>query len=194
MQSHMYLIIKRIIDLFLALLIIILSFLPMVIIAIAIKLCDKGPIFFKQERVGKNEKLFVCYKFRTMRIESPKNLSTKEFKDAKKYITPIGHFLRSSSLDELPQLFNVLLGNMSIVGPRPLIAEEKEIHRMRRKYGVYEALPGITGLAQICGRDKLSDVRKAECDAIYAENMSFIIDTKIFFATLMRVIKKDDIY
>ena len=165
----------------------------MLLIAIAIKLCDRGPIFFKQERVGKNDKLFMCYKFRTMRIDAPRKLSTKEFKDANKYITSVGRFLRRSSLDELPQLFNVLIGNMSIVGPRPLIAEEKEIHRMRRKYGVYEALPGITGLAQICGRDKLSDIRKAECDAIYAENISFTVDVKILLATLMRVIKKDDI-
>lgn len=193
MLNRIYLIIKRIIDLFLAILLLISAFLPMLLIAIAIKLCDRGPIFFKQERVGKNDKLFMCYKFRTMRIDAPRKLSTKEFKDANKYITSVGRFLRRSSLDELPQLFNVLIGNMSIVGPRPLIAEEKEIHRMRRKYGVYEALPGITGLAQICGRDKLSDIRKAECDAIYAENISFTVDVKILLATLMRVIKKDDI-
>ena len=193
MLNDIYLIIKRAIDLFIASFLLIIACVPILLIAVSIKLFDKGPVIFSQERIGKNEKKFICYKFRTMKTDAPHNLSTKEFKDSYKYITPIGRFLRRSSLDELPQLFNVLIGNMSIVGPRPLIAEETEIHDMRRIYGVYDHKPGITGLAQICGRDKLSDKRKAECDAIYVENISFIVDAKIFFATLFKVIKKEDI-
>ena len=194
MLNNVYLIIKRIIDLFIALFLLIITSIPILLISVVIKLFDKGPVIFKQERIGKNEEKFICYKFRTMRVDAPPDLSTKEFTDSYKYITPIGCFLRRSSLDELPQLFNVLIGNMSIVGPRPLITSEAEMHRMRRKYGVYDLKPGITGLAQVCGRDKLSDKRKAECDAIYAENVSFSVDVKIFFATLLRVIKKEDIH
>lgn len=194
MLNDRYLIIKRLIDLFIVFFLLIILCIPMILIAITIKFFDKGPVIFKQERIGKNQKKFICYKFRTMRVDAPKYLSTKEFTDSYKYITPIGRFLRRSSLDELPQLFNVLIGNMSIIGPRPLITSEIEIHRLRREYGVYHLKPGITGLAQICGRDKLSDERKAECDAIYAENISFEVDIKIFFATLLRVIKKEDIH
>jgi O-antigen biosynthesis protein WbqP len=189
-----YLIIKRIIDLFTALFLLIITAIPMFLISLVIKLFDNGPIIFKQERVGKNKEKFICYKFRTMSVDAPHELSTKEFTDSYKYITPIGRLLRRSSLDELPQLFNVLIGNMSIVGPRPLISSEREIHRMRSEYGVYDLKPGITGLAQVCGRDSLSDERKAECDAIYAENISFLVDVKIFMATLLKVIKKEDIY
>lgn len=187
-------IIKRIIDLFLAFFLLIIACVPIILIAISIKLFDKGPVLFKQKRVGKDEKIFICYKFRSMKTNAPHNMSTKEFKDSYNYITPIGRFLRRSSLDELPQLFNVLIGNMSLVGPRPLIKEERDIHEMRRKYGVYNHKPGITGLAQICGRDNLSDARKAECDAIYVENISFTVDARIFFATLSRVIKREDIH
>ena len=194
MLNDVYMIIKRTIDLLLALLLLIIACVPILVIAISIKLFDKGPAFFKQKRVGKDEKVFICYKFRTMKTNAPHNISTKEFKDSYKYITPIGRFLRRSSLDELPQLFNVLIGNMSLVGPRPLIKEERDIHEMRRKYGVYKHKPGITGLAQICGRDMLSDVRKAECDAIYVENISFTVDAKIFLATMLRVINREDIH
>ena len=132
MHKDVYLIIKRVADLFLALFLLLIMIIPIFLIILMIKLYDRGPAIFKQERIGKNEKKFICYKFRTMSVDAPHELSTKEFADAYKYITPIGRFLRRSSLDELPQLFNVLKGEMSIVGPRPLIVSEYEIHIMRK--------------------------------------------------------------
>jgi O-antigen biosynthesis protein WbqP len=163
------------------------------IIALLIKIDSKGPVIFKQVRIGLNGKKFVCYKFRTMRTDAPKNLSTEEFKNSEDFITPIGSFLRRTSLDEIPQLFNVLAGDMSIVGPRPLIPHEKEIHAIRKRFDVYSVRPGITGLAQICGRDRLSDIKKVECDAIYVENISFACDIQIVITTLWRVFSKDGV-
>ena len=189
-----YLLIKRILDIVAAYILLILSYLTMIIIAISIKAEDGGPVIFRQIRVGQNEKRFVCYKFRTMKTSAPSNLSTSEFIDSAEYITRVGAFLRKTSLDELPQLFNVLSGDMSIIGPRPLIPNEREICRIRKAYGVYSVRPGITGLAQICGRDRLNDVRKAECDAIYVENVSFSTDIRILLRTILRVLDKDGNY
>ena len=192
MQSK-YVILKRFFDIIIAYLLLLICYIPMIIIALLIKITDSGPVIFRQTRVGKNGRCFVCYKFRTMRCDAPSELSTKEFLNASEYITSFGAFLRRTSLDELPQLFNVLAGDMSIVGPRPLIPNEKEMHVLRKELGVYNARPGITGLAQVCGRDNLEDIRKAECDAIYVTNMCLICDLNIMLSTVKGVIRKDGI-
>ena len=184
---------KRARDVILAYFLLLFAYFPMLIIALSIYIVDGGPIIFKQIRIGKGGKPFVCYKFRTMYTNAPHNLSTEDFKDASEYITKTGAFLRKTSLDELPQLLNVLAGEMSIIGPRPLIPEEKHLHSARKTMGVYKACPGITGLAQICGRDRLSNERKLECDVIYIENLSFINDIKIFKATISKIINGEGV-
>ena len=188
-----YILLKRFIDMIVAYILLLICYIPMIVIAIIIKIVDGGPVIFRQKRIGLNGKIFVCYKFRTMRCDAPSNLSTKDFVNAGEYITPLGAFLRRTSLDELPQLFNVLAGDMSLVGPRPLIPNEKDMHTLRKKLGVYNTRPGITGLAQVCGRDRLTDARKAECDEIYVSNMSLFCDLYIIFATVRGVLKKDGI-
>lgn len=182
MKKYCYL--KRFFDIVMSYSMLLILYLPMLLIAAAIYFFDGSPVIFKQIRVGKNRRKFVCYKFRTMRNDAPRNLSTEEFTDANKYITPLGAFLRKTSLDELPQLFNVLAGEMSIVGPRPLIPEEEKIHEMRNSCGAYSIRPGMTGLAQVCGRDVLTDVRKAECDILYAQNMNLLTDARIIIHTI----------
>lgn len=184
---------KRIFDVVAAYLMLMIAYIPMAIIAIAIKLTSDGTVIFKQTRVGIDGRLFVCYKFRTMRSDAPSDLSTAEFSDARTYITPIGRFLRRSSLDELPQLFNVLCGDMSLVGPRPLIPKEKDIHKKRAALGVYSVRPGMTGLAQVSGRDMLCDEEKIICDAKYVKNLCLLEDIKIIFKTFKKVFTSDGI-
>ena len=184
---------KRMFDIVAAYLMLIITYIPMGIIAIAIKLTSDGKVIFKQTRVGIDGRLFVCYKFRTMRSDAPSELSTAEFSDAESYITPVGRFLRKSSLDELPQLFNVLCGDMSLVGPRPLIPREKEVHLRRAALGVYSVRPGMTGLAQVSGRDMLCDEDKINYDAKYVRELCLWEDTKIIFRTLKKVFTSDDI-
>ena len=188
-----YIFFKRFVDIIVAYILLLIAYLPMAVIAFIIKITDGGPVIFRQRRIGKNGRCFICYKFRTMRCDAPSELSTKEFVNAVEYITPFGAFLRKTSLDELPQLLNVLAGDMSLVGPRPLISGEKDMHILRKALGVYNVRPGITGLAQVCGRDRLSDLRKAECDAIYVSNMSFVGDLYIVLTTVKGVIKRDGI-
>ncbi len=188
-----YIFLKYFIDVSVAYILLLLCYIPMMIIALLIKISDGGPVIFRQIRVGMHGKCFVCYKFRTMRCDAPREMSTREFVNAGEYITPLGAFLRRTSLDELPQLFNVLAGEMSLVGPRPLIPNEKEMHARRKEFGVYQVRPGITGLAQVCGRDRLDDIRKAECDAIYVSNMSFVCDLHIIFTTVRGVLKREGI-
>lgn len=188
-----YKLLKRFLDIILAYVLLLVFYIPMIVIALIIKIFDGGPVVFRQVRVGMGGKRFVCYKFRTMRCDAPSNLSTEEFSNAHDYITRIGVFLRRTSLDEIPQLFNVLAGDMSLVGPRPIIPNESDIHEMRKELGVLRVRPGITGLAQICGRDNLSNIRKAECDAIYVSNMCLQCDVKILIATVCRVVSKDGI-
>ncbi len=192
-SQAVYLITKRALDIIIAYFMLIFSYPLMILIALGIKLCDGGPVIFRQVRIGKNEIPFVCYKFRTMRTDAPNDLSTSEFYNARDYITPIGSFLRRTSLDELPQLFNVLAGEMSIIGPRPLIPKEKNIHVIRRHGGAYSLRPGITGLAQVCGRDDLSDTSKAMCDIIYAKGISIGSDIAILTATFFNVIRGEGI-
>ena len=171
----MYVMIKGILDRALALLGIIILSPLFVILGIAIKLDSKGPIFFKQKRVGRYKKYFYILKFRTMRIDAPKNTPTHLLENPRQYITKVGSFLRRTSLDELPQIFNVLKGDMAIVGPRPALWNQYDLIAERDKYGANNILPGVTGWAQINGRDELPIDVKAKFDGEYARGVSFKI-------------------
>ena len=179
--------VKRLMDIVSSLGAMLVLFVPMALIALAIFLDDPGDVIFTQYRVGRNGKRFKLYKFRTMKKDTPKYLPTMEMADPDKYITRLGHFLRRSSLDELPQLINVLKGNMSLVGPRPLISDEYEIHQMRMRFGVYSVRPGLTGLAQINGRDTVSPAAQVRWDVKYMERFGFLTDIKILLATIPRI-------
>ncbi len=183
---------KRAFDFTVSLILIILLS-PVFLLISLIVLIDAGtPVIFRQYRVGKNNKLFYIYKFRTMR-RGVKNVATADLKDSQKYITKSGRILRKTSLDELPQLVNVLLGDMSFVGPRPLIPEEKEIRELRKEYNVYSVRPGITGWAQINGRDSLTIKEKALFDKEYIDKQSIWLDIKILFKTVFVVLKRENI-
>lgn len=186
--SGIYTVIKRLLDIILASVLLWLLLLPMLLIWLAVKLDSHGSGIFCQVRVGRNGKPFVCFKFRTMYEYAPPCLSASRFDNAEKYITRVGRFLRRSSLDELPQLFNVLRGDMSIVGPRPLIISEKNVHDKRLENGVYGIRPGITGLSQVNGRNAISDERKAELDTRYLLTLSFAQDVKIIGCTVIQVV------
>ncbi len=183
---------KRFFDFTVSLLLIILLSPLFVAIGLIVLIDDGGPIVFKQYRVKKDNKLFFIYKFRTMK-NNTRNTSTIDLTEAEFQITKSGRFLRKTSLDELPQLFNVLLGDMSFVGPRPLIPEEKEIRNLRKEYGVYSVRPGITGWAQVNGRDMLTDEEKALFDKEYVEKQSILFDIKIMIKTVMVVLKRENI-
>lgn len=183
---------KRFFDFTVSLLLIIVL-IPVFLIVALIVLIDSGsPVIFKQYRVGKGNKLFYIYKFRTMKVNT-RNASTDDLVEADSVITKSGRILRKTSLDELPQLFNVLTGKMSFVGPRPLIPEEKEIRQIRKEYNVYSVRPGITGLAQVNGRDMLGTKEKALFDKEYVEKQSILLDIKIMFKTVMVVLKRENI-
>ncbi len=183
---------KRAFDFTVSLLLIIIL-LPVFLLVSLIVLIDAGtPVIFRQYRVGKDNKLFYIYKFRTMR-KNTRNAATAELTDSDKFITKSGRILRKTSLDELPQLVNVLLGDMSFVGPRPLIPEEKEIRALRKEYNVYSVKPGITGLAQVNGRDNLSIEEKALFDKEYVDKQSIGLDIKILFKTVMVVLRRENI-
>ncbi|MCH5198815.1 MAG: sugar transferase [Oscillospiraceae bacterium] len=186
--------IKRLLDFVFSLAAIIALSLPMLIIIAFIRADSKGNAVFKQKRVGRNGRLFDCYKFRTMKKDAPMYLSKKEIGNAEQFITKTGKFLRKTSLDELPQLFNIIKGDMSFIGPRPLIPEEKEVHSIRAENGVYALRPGISGYAQVHGRDLISDKEKAAFDTYYLENFSFKTDVKILFATVVKVLGEKDIH
>ena len=183
---------KRAFDFTVSLLLIIIL-LPVFLVVSLIVLTDAGaPVIFRQYRVGKDNKLFYIYKFRTMR-KNTRNAATADLTDSDKFITKSGRFLRKTSIDELPQLVNVLIGDMSFVGPRPLIPEEKEIRALRKEYGVYSVRPGITGLAQINGRDNLSIEEKALFDKEYIDKQSLGLDIKILLKTVMVVLRRENI-
>ena len=179
-----YFILKRILDIIFSVILLGLLALPMCIIALLIIADSEGGAIFRQRRVGREGREFVCYKFRTMYISAPRSCPKAKIGDSSIYVTPVGGFLRRTSLDELPQLFNVLVGDMSLVGPRPLIAEEGEIHSLRERCGVYALRPGITGLSQISGRDALGDMEKVRLDARYVRKMSLGVDARIVLGTL----------
>lgn len=191
-QINNYNKLKRSIDIILSTLGIIILSPVFLIISIIIKLESEGPIIFKQLRAGKDSKPFYIYKFRSMKADAP-NLSTNEFEDVNLFITKIGKFIRRTSIDELPQLINILKGDMSIVGPRPVILDEKELILLRKEYNIDSILPGITGLAQINGRDIIGNEEKAKLDYEYLQNKSLNLDVKIVFITIFKVLRKSDI-
>ncbi|EQK43954.1 bacterial sugar transferase family protein [[Clostridium] bifermentans ATCC 638] len=183
---------KRLIDIFMSLIGIIILSPVFLITAILIKIESKGPVIFKQMRAGRESEPFYIYKFRSMRIDAP-NKSTNDFKDADAFITRIGKFIRKTSIDELPQLFNILKGDMSIVGPRPVILNELGLIQLRKEYNVDSLLPGITGWAQINGRDNIGDEEKVKYDYEYLTKRSFRLDIYIILMTIFKVIKRSDI-
>lgn len=185
--------VKRALDIFLSAILISFLSLPMLIIAMAVMAESRGGAIFRQRRLGREGKEFVCYKFRTMYSHAPKNLSAAAFKDSWRYVTRVGGLLRRSSLDELPQLFNVLKGNMSLVGPRPLICEEAVMHDGRMKSGVYSLRPGITGLAQVNGRNALCDEEKLRQDGLYLRELGIGLDAKIIISTLKKVLTREGV-
>ena len=162
------------------------------LVAILIKLDSKGPIIFKQIRIGKNSKPFYIYKFRSMKIDAP-NLSTEEFINASDFTTKVGKFIRKTSIDELPQLVNILKGDMSIVGPRPVIEREVRLLEIRKECNVDSILPGITGLAQINGRDNIDDYEKVKYDFEYLSKRNLVLDIKIIINTVLKVAKSEGI-
>lgn len=193
MRKNIYFITKRILDIILSTIAFILLIIPGIIIGICIKLESKGPVFFKQKRVGKNKKYFMIYKFRTMRTDAPKDMPTHMLNNAESYITKIGGFLRKTSLDELPQIINIIKGDMSIIGPRPALWNQEDLIEERDKYGANDIRPGLTGFAQISGRDELEIPVKAKLDGEYIEKVSFLFDIKIFFKTILKVFKHDGV-
>ena len=184
---------KRLIDLVLSTMGIIVLALPMLILAIVIKLDSKGPVFFKQKRIGIHKTHFNILKFRTMRTDTPHDAPTHELSDPKKWITKVGGFLRKTSLDELPQLFNILAGSMSVIGPRPALWNQFDLIDERDKYGANDVRPGLTGWAQINGRDELPIPDKAALDGEYIKKMGFGFDCKCFFGTVKSVLKSDGV-
>ena len=163
------------------------------ILVIAVKLDDPGPAFFTQKRVGKNKELFPLHKFRSMKMATPRDTPTHLLENPEQYITRVGKFLRKSSLDELPQIWDIFIGKMSIIGPRPALWNQDDLIAERDKYGANDVLPGLTGGAQINGRDELEIPVKAKFDGEYVEKMSFAFDVKCFVGTIFSVLKSDGV-
>lgn len=184
---------KRFLDIIISLNGILFLGIPMLIIAIIIKIEDPGPALFKQKRVGKNKEHFMLMKFRSMRMDTPHDTPTHLLENPEQYILKSGKFLRKSSLDELPQLFNILAGQMSIIGPRPALWNQYDLIEERDKYHANDVLPGLTGWAQVNGRDELEIPVKAKFDGEYVENLSFGFDLKCFFKTIGAVFKSEGV-
>ncbi|HFI0610532.1 TPA: sugar transferase [Streptococcus suis] len=164
-----------------------------IFVALAIKLDSKGPVLFKQKRVGKNKQHFMIYKFRSMYVDAPSDMPTHLLKDPTAMITKVGAFLRKTSLDELPQLFNIFKGEMAIVGPRPALWNQYDLIEERDKYRANDIRPGLTGWAQINGRDELEIDEKSKLDGYYVENMGLLLDIKCFFGTFISVAKSEGV-
>lgn len=191
-RQKIYLPFKRVFDIFLSLLAIIVFSPLYILIAIIIKCSSKGPVFFKQERIGKNKKHFKILKFRTMRIDTPKDVPTHMLENPEQYITGIGKFLRKTSLDEIPQAFNILAGQMSIIGPRPALYNQDDLVGERDKYHANEIRPGLSGWAQCNGRDTLPIPEKAKLDGEYASRFNVWFDIGIIFRTFFKMFKDKD--
>ena len=190
MYKHFF---KRVIDFFLSLLGAIILLPVFLLISLAIIIDDPGPVFFKQKRVGKNKKLFWLHKFRSMKVKTPKDVPTHMLENPDQYITKVGKFLRKTSLDELPQIFDILIGRMSIIGPRPALYNQDDLVAERDKYGANDVKPGLTGWAQINGRDELEIPVKAKLDGEYVERMGFFFDLRCFFGTIFSVLRGDGV-
>ncbi|GAB1475520.1 sugar transferase [Bacillota bacterium] len=195
MYKHFF---KRIIDIALSGIGIVVLIPVWIIIAIVIKIDDPGPVLFRQKRIGRDSKcgekqFFQILKYRTMRMSTPRDVPTHLLVNPDQYITRVGRVLRKTSLDELPQIFNIFVGEMSIIGPRPALWNQDDLYRERAKYGANAVTPGLTGLAQIKGRDELEIDAKARLDGEYFEKMSFALDFKCFWSTVKRVFHHDGV-
>lgn len=186
--------IKRLLDILISTIGLLVLSPVFIILAILIKKDDGGPIFFSQDRMGRHKKPFRLYKFRSMRVTAPANCPTEELDDPDFWITKTGAWMRKTSLDELPQIWNIIKGDMSIVGPRPVVLAEEELIRYRERYGANDIRPGLTGWAQINGRDEVGVKRKAILDGEYVLRMSFLFDFKIFLLTFINVLLEKDIH
>ena len=186
-------VIKRIIDIICSLCAILFLSIIYLPICLVVKFTSKGPIFFKQKRVGKDKKHFNILKFRTMRIDTPKDCPTHLLENPDQYITKVGKFLRKTSLDELPQIFNIFAGHMSVIGPRPALWNQDDLIAERDRYNINALKPGLTGWAQIHGRDELPIPVKVEMDKVYYDNLGFAFDVKCLFMTMVSVVKGDGV-
>lgn len=189
----MYKYLKRPLDFLISLIALIILSPLFLLIAIWIKINSKGPVFFRQKRVGKNKELFEIYKFRSMRIDTPSDMPTHMLNNPNTFITSSGKFLRKTSLDELPQLINILKGEMAIIGPRPALWNQYDLIEERDKYGANDVRPGLSGWAQINGRDELEIPIKAKLDGEYIKNISLLFDLKCTLGTLIKVLKSDGV-
>ena len=185
--------IKRILAVVLSLAGILLLGWLFVLLSIAIKLDSPGPVLFRQKRVGRGKSHLHILKFRTMRTDTPKDMPTHLLADPQQYITRVGRFLRKTSLDELPQLFNILAGDMAVIGPRPALWNQYDLIAVRDRYGANDVRPGLTGWAQINGRDELESDVKARLDGEYVQNLSFAFDVKCFLGTIRAVLSRDGV-
>lgn len=183
---------KRLFDIFLSLIIFIILLVPMIGIGVLVRLSSRGPALHWSSRVGKDNKIFRMPKFRSMHITAP-NIASHLLKDPNLFLTPMGKFMRKSSIDELPQLWTILIGEMSFVGPRPALYNQEDLIQMRTKNNVHTLVPGLTGWAQVNGRDNLSISEKVKLDTEYLNNQSFLFDLKIIFLTFVRVFKQQEI-
>lgn len=188
-----YLPLKRFIDFILSLLALIVLSPVFLLLVIAIKLDSKGPVLFKQKRVGIHKTHFNILKFRTMKIDTPRDVPTHQLKNPEQYITKVGKFLRKTSLDELPQIWNIFVGQMSIIGPRPALWNQYDLIEERDKYGANDVPVGLTGWAQINGRDELPINVKAKLDGEYVKRMSPLMDIRCFFGTIVSVLKREGV-
>ena len=189
----MYTHVKRILDILLSLVALVILSPLLLIVAAIVRITSPGPVFFMQKRVGKGKTHFMIYKFRSMRTDAPKDQPTHLLKDPTAYITPVGLFLRRSSLDELPQLINILKGEMSVVGPRPALWNQFDLIAERDKYGANDIRPGLTGWAQINGRDELPIDVKARLDGEYVRRMSFWFDARCVLGTVLKVLRSEGV-
>ena len=184
---------KRLLDIIISLAALIALSPVLLIVAILIKLDSPGPVLFSQKRYGKNKAIFQIYKFRTMRTDTPKDVPTDALKGANSFITPLGNVLRKTSLDELPQLWNILRGDMSLIGPRPALWNQDDLMALRDQYGASMIRPGLSGWAQVNGRDAIELEQKARYDGEYANHVSFLFDLKCLWMTAVKVIRREDI-
>ena len=192
--NHLYnRVFKRFLDVFCAFIAIIFLSIIYLPICLVVKVSSEGPVFFRQKRVGKNKSYFNILKFRTMRIDTPKDCPTHLLENPDKYITKVGKFLRKTSLDELPQIFNIFKGDMSVIGPRPALWNQDDLVAERDKYNINELKPGLTGWAQIHGRDELPISDKVKMDKVYYDNISFLFDVKCLLLTVSSVFKGDGV-
>jgi O-antigen biosynthesis protein WbqP len=189
----MYTYVKRILDLLLALLATVALSPLLLVLSAIIRITSPGPVFFRQKRVGKGKSHFMIYKFRTMRTDAPKDQPTHLLANPEAYITPVGRFLRKSSLDELPQLFNIIKGEMAVVGPRPALWNQFDLIAERDRYGANDVRPGLTGWAQINGRDELPIDVKARLDGEYVKRMSFGFDLRCVLGTVFKVLRSEGV-